>query len=164
LPHLKGLEKDKILISKNVGKNKVYSLNFDNILTKYYLITTDITTTTTFLDDVYLIKKITKEIFSIGLPGTVILFGSYAKKSFNSYSDIDLFYLGNLREKDVQEIKKIGEIYGKTINIKISSLKNFEKGIRKKDPLIIEIIKDYITLQNSELFVNMLWRHFNEKR
>jgi len=164
LPHLKDLEKDKILISKTVGKNKVYSLNFENIITKNYLTLSETVETIAFLEQIFLIKKITKEIFNLSLSGTIILFGSYAKRTFTEDSDIDLFYLGQLTDKEIQNIKKIGKTYGKTINVKKSTLKNFELGLRKKDPLIIEIIKNHIILQNPEQFINALWRFCDERR
>jgi len=164
LPYLKALEKDKILISKTIGKNKVYSLNFENIITKNYLTLSETIEATSFLGQIFLIKKITKEIFNLNLSGTIILFGSYAKKTFKEDSDIDLFYLGQITDKEIQNIKKIGKTYGKTSNIKKSTLKNFELGLKKKDPLIIEIIKNHILLQNPEQFVNCLWRFYDERR
>ncbi|OGZ66605.1 MAG: hypothetical protein A2822_03210 [Candidatus Staskawiczbacteria bacterium RIFCSPHIGHO2_01_FULL_41_41] len=164
LPHLKALEKDKVLVHKTIGTNKVYSLNFENIITKNYLTLSETVETTAFLEQVFLIKKITKEIFNLNLPGTIILFGSYAKKTFHEDSDIDLFYLGQVTDKEIQNIKNIGKTYGETINVKKSTLKNFELGLRKKDPLIIEIIKNHILLQNHEQFVNALWRYCDERR
>src|SRR3989344_4718512 len=164
LPHLKALEKDKILIPKTVGKNKIYSLNFENIITKNYLTLSETVETTAFLEEIFLIKKITKEIFNLNISGTIMLFGSYAKKTFHEDSDIDLFYLGQITDKEIQNIKNIGKTYGETINVKKSTLKNFELGLRKKDPLIIEIIKNHILLQNHEQFVNALWRYCDERR
>ncbi|HIG95276.1 TPA: hypothetical protein HA249_00090 [Candidatus Woesearchaeota archaeon] len=164
LPHLKALEKDKILIPKTIGKNKQHSLNFENIITKNYLNLSETVETTAFLEDVFLIKKITKEIFNLNLTGTIIVFGSYTKKTFHEDSDIDLFYLGQLTDKEIQNIKNIGKTYGKTIHIKKSTLKNFELGLRKKDPLVIEIVKNHIILQNPEQFVNALWRYYDERR
>ncbi len=164
LPHLKSLEKDKIIISKTVGKNKQHSLNFENIITKNYLTLSETVETTSFLEKIFLIKKITKELFNLNLSGTIIIFGSYAKNTFKEYSDIDLFYLGQITDKQIQNIKSIGKTYAKTINIKKSTLKNFEAGLRKKDPLIIEIIKNHIILQNPEQFVNSLWRFYDERK
>jgi len=163
LPHLKALEKDKILISKTIGKNRQYSLNFENIITKNYVLLSETVATTSFLEQIFLIKKITKEIFNLNLSGTIILFGSYAKKTFKEDSDIDIFYLGEITDKEIQNIKKIGKTYGKTINVKKSTLKNFELGLRKKDPLIIEIIKTHLILQNPEQFINYLWRYYYER-
>ncbi len=164
LPHLKDLEKDKIFTAKTIGKNKVYSLNFENIIAKNYLTLSETIETTSFLEQVFLIKKITKEVFNLNLSGTIILFGSYTKKIFHEDSDIDLFYLGQITDKEIQNIKSIGKTYGKTIDVKKSTLKNFEYGLRKKEPLIIEIIKNHIILQNPEQFVNSLWRFYDERR
>lgn len=164
LPHLKALEKDKILTAKTIGKNKVYSLNFENIIAKNYLTLAETVETTGFLEEIFLIKKITKEIFNLNLSGTIILFGSYAKKTFHGDSDIDIFYLGQINDKEIQDIRNTGKTYGKTINVKKSTLKNFEYGLIKKDPLIIEIIKDHAILQNHEQFVNSLWRFYDERR
>mgnify|MGYP001562552807 FL=1 len=42
LPHLNDLEKEKVLVAKIIGKNKVYTLNIDNILTKNHLIISEL--------------------------------------------------------------------------------------------------------------------------
>jgi predicted nucleotidyltransferase len=164
LSHLQALEKDKILISKTIGRNKQYSLNLDNIITKNYLTISETIATTSFIEQIFLIKKITKEILNINLLGTMIIFGSYAKKTFQEDSDIDLFFIGQITEQEIQKIRNIGKIYGKTINLKKSTFNNFESGLKKKDPLIIEIIKNHIIIQNPEQFVHFLWRYYNEKR
>ena len=78
--------------------------------------------------------------------------------------EFDLFNLGQITDKEIKNIKHIGKTYGKTVNVKKSTLKNFELGLRKKDPLIIEIVKNHIILQNHEQFVNVLWRYSNERR
>jgi len=164
LPHLKSLERDKILAVKTVGKNKLYSLNLKNIIAKNYIAISEIAAANALMEEIFLIKKITLEIFNLNLKGTIILFGSYAKKTFKEDSDIDLFYLGKNTDKDIENIKSVGKIYGKAINVKRSTLNNFETGLRKKDPLIIEIIKKHILLQNSEQFINELWKFYNERR
>ena len=162
LPHLYDLDKDKILISKKIGKNKTYSLNFDNILTLKYIVMAEITESIEFLEHVFLIKKIASEIFHIGFEGAILLFGSYAKKTQTNESDIDLFYLGNIKQTDIDAIRRIGSTYGKTINVKSASLNNFELALQKKDILVREIIKNHVILQNGERFVNALWRHYVE--
>ncbi len=164
LPHFKELEKDKIITSKTIGKNKQYTLNFQNIISKNYLTISEIIKTNAYLEQNFLIKKITKEIFNLNLPGTIILFGSYAKKTFKKDSDIDIFHIGQITDKNILNLKKIGKIYGKTINIKKTTIKNFEIGLKNKNPLIIEVIKNHIILQNTEIFINELWRYYDERR
>src|SRR3989338_6280763 len=157
LPHLNALEKDKVLIAKIIGKNKVYSLNLGNILTKNYIIISELFESVLYQEQVFLIKKITTEISKLNLSGSLVLFGSYAKKTFKEESDIDLFYLGELKEAEIIKIKAIGKTYGKTINLKIAILQNFENGLRKKDALIVEILKYHIILHNPDNFINALW-------
>ena len=164
LPHLKALENDKIIIPKTIVKNKAYSLNFDNIVTRSYILLAETVKSIVYLEDIFLIKKVTAEILNLNLDGIIILFGSYAKQTFQEDSDIDLFYLGKITDAEIEKIKAIGKTYGKIINVKKSTLRNFETGLRKKDPLTIEIIKNHLLLQNSEQFIGALWRYYNAIR
>jgi len=159
LPYLKELEKTKILTSKKVGKNKEYTLNSDNILTKYYLTVSEKLETIKYLQKNFLIKKVSQHLININLQGAVVLFGSYAKNIATETSDIDLFHLGKLSENQITEIKKIGKIYGKEISIKTSSIENFNEALKTGDTLIKEIIKNHIILHNPDLFTNLLWRN-----
>jgi len=90
LPYLKRLEKNKILISRRVGKNKEYTLNPDNILAKEYLTIAEEVETIRYLNENFLIKKISENLLSLDARGTVVLFGSYAKGYATDISDIDL--------------------------------------------------------------------------
>lgn len=164
LPHIKDLEQEKVLIPKKIGKNKSYFINLDNIVAKKYLLLSETNKSIAYLDKIFLIKKIYSEVFNLNLNGIVILFGSYAKKSHNSDSDIDIIYLGKIKHSEINNIKKIGKTYGKVINIKKATIQSFQRGIKKKDNLIIEIIKDHIVLQGTEAFTNILWRHYNETK
>ena len=162
LPHLKALEEEKILIAKKVGKNKVYSLNLENILTKNFISISEQVDSTHYQEQIFLIKKINWEISKLNLRGTLIIFGSYAKRTFKEDSDIDIFYLGELKETEIARIKSIGKIYGKTINLKTATIRNFEAGLRKKDVLILEILKYHFILQNPDHFINVVWRYYHE--
>ena len=162
LPHLHRLEKDKILTSRTLGKNKMYSLNLHNIMAKQYLLLAEVMESTEYWGEIFVIKKLTTELFTLGLSGAVILFGSYAKRTFHKDSDIDLLYIGTITEDEIQKIKEIGTIYGKIINIKNSTLEHFEAGLRRRDALLTEIVKNHLLLHNGELFINSLWRYFNE--
>lgn len=164
LPHLAALEKDRILESRRVGKNKMYSLNMTNIAAREHIVLAEKIKTLEFLEKVFLIKKTHSDITKMNLQGCFIIFGSYAKGYFTKESDIDLFYIGEITKKQIEEIEHLGQIYNKKISIKKSAMPNFEKGLRAKDPLIREIVQDHYVLQNAEMFVNSLWRYFNEIR
>ncbi len=94
----------------------------------------------------------------------MILFGSYAKSTFKEDSDVDLFYLEDLKEAEITKIKTIGKMYGKTVNLKMTTIPNFETGLRKKDALIMEILRYNYLLQNPDTLINVLWRYFHEIR
>ncbi|MDD9953962.1 MAG: nucleotidyltransferase domain-containing protein [Candidatus Woesearchaeota archaeon] len=162
LPHLDALEKDNILTVKISGKNKEYTLNFDNILTKHTVLLTEIAAAIQYVERVFLIKKLLTELFELNLKGTVVLFGSYSKGTFTDESDIDLLYIGKLTKKQEAAIKNIGSIYGKKIDLKVTQ--KFKQGIRKKDPLFKEIIKNHILLQRPDTFIDTLWRYYDEIR
>ncbi|WNZ29557.1 MAG: nucleotidyltransferase domain-containing protein [Candidatus Bathyarchaeota archaeon] len=160
LPYLKNLEKNKILQSQKVGRNKEYRLEFSNILTKEYLMLSEKLETIKYLQKNFLLKKISQHLMDVNLQGTVALFGSYAKNYATETSDIDLFHLGKISENQMTNIKKIGKIYGKELNVKTSSIKNFNQALTTGDPLVKEIIKNHFILQNPDLFVNLLWRNY----
>lgn len=163
LPYLRQLEKEKIFLTKKVGKNKEYSLNPNNSLTKHYLTITEELATIDYLNKNFLAKKISEALSNLNIIGPLILFGSYAKNYATEASDIDLFYLGKLEEEQLLEIKKQGKIYGKEINVKTFSIENFNDDLRTGDILIREIVKNHIILQNPGSFVSLLWRHYTER-
>jgi predicted nucleotidyltransferase len=163
LPHLRKLEKNKILISRRVGKNKEYSLNPDNIITKDLLIIAEKLEAIRYLQKNFLLKKIAEQLLTLNLAGTIIVFGSYAKNYATEASDIDIFHLGKLKETQMQEIRKLGKIYGKEINIKTTTVENFIDGLKTGDTLTKEIVKNHVIIQNPDLFINLCWRHYTGK-
>jgi predicted nucleotidyltransferase len=163
LPHLRQLEKAKIILFRKVGKNKEYLLNPNNSLTKHYLEIAEELVTINYLVKNFQIKKISDQLSSLDLTGSLLLFGSYTKGYSTEESDIDLFHLGRLEQDQQSEIKKRGKIYGKEINIKNSSIENFLNGLRTGDTLIREIVENHVILQNPDPFVSLLWRHYTER-
>jgi len=163
LPHLKRLEKDKILITRKVGKNKEYLLNADNIITKDYLTIAEKLETINYLQKNFLTKKISEQLLTLNLPGSIILFGSYAKNYATQTSDIDMLYLGELTDSQKQEMKKTGRTYGKEINVKTATPDNFLDGLKSGDALTKETVQNHIGIQNTEQLVNLSWRHYTGK-
>lgn len=163
LPYLKQLEELKILVSERVGRNKQYLLNKDNILTKYYLITTEEIVTIDYLEKTFLIKKLADHLNNIDTGNPLILFGSYAKNYATEESDIDLFSIGKLAENQLNHIKKFEATFGVKINVKTATPENFKAGLRTGNILIKEIVKNHIILCNPDPFVTMLWRYHIER-
>jgi len=163
LPHLKRLEELKILQTEKVGKNKQYTLNKDNVLTKYYLIATEELVTIDYLEKTFLIKKLAEHLTSIDISNPLILFGSYAKGYATEESDIDLFCIGKLTEKQQTHIKKYESTYGKKIGLKTATTENFNAGLHTGDILIKEVVANHIVISNPDPFVTIMWRQYVER-
>ena len=163
LPYLKHLEELKILKSENAGRNKQYTLNKENILTKYYLVTTEELATIAYLENTFLIKKLAEHLSNIDILSPIVLFGSYAKGYATEESDIDLFGIGKLTENQQTHIEKFEATYGKKLNLKTASIENFNAGLRSGDILIREVVANHIIICNPEPFVGLLWRYYVER-
>ena len=164
LPHIASLENERVIEAKEKGKNKAFSLNLANMLTKEYLIIAEKYEAMRFLGKIFLLKQIYSEILSIGIDCPVIVFGSYAKSNFTGESDIDIEILDILGDRLISRIKQIGKVYGKEISVRASKAKSFEESIKKHEALAWEIINGHIILQGADAFVSILWRYFNESR
>jgi predicted nucleotidyltransferase len=163
LPCLKRLESLKVLRFEKVGRNKQYTLNRDNLLTKYYLVTAEELVAIDYLEKTFLIKKLAEHLNSIDLLTPIILFGSYAKGYETEESDIDLFSIGKLTEDQLKHIKKFEATFGKHINIKTATTESFNTGLRTGDILIKEVIRNHVILRNADPFVTCLWRQYVER-
>jgi len=159
LPHLKELVNKRILKMKKIGNNKVYSLNFSNSLTKEYLIISEKFKLIIFLNKEFFIKKIYEE-FS-GLNGSLILFGSYASVNYSKKSDIDLLFIGKIKDNEKKDLINTCKSYNKKVHLVCITSNQFVNFLKKKEPLINEVIKNHIVLSGCEFFINNLWRNKN---
>ncbi len=164
LPYLKSFEKDKILLSKNVGKSRVYSLNLENNQVREFLSLGEKKESLNLLNKEFLIKKLYDEFISLNLNGCLILFGSYASLTHNKESDIDLLYIGEIKESEKKKIKEFGNTYNKKIHLTSMNLEHFKEQLSKQGALIKEIIKNHIILYSHDIFINEAWRHYYERK
>ena len=164
LPPLKNFEKDKMLLSKSVGKSKVYSLNLENNQVREFLSLSEKKETLNLLNKEFLIKKLYNEFLNLNLNGCLILFGSYATLTHTKDSDIDLLYIGELKESEKKKIKEFGKTYNKETHLISMKLEQFKEQITKQGVLIKEIIKNHIILYNHDIFINEVWRHYYERK
>ncbi len=162
LPHLKKFEKDKILAAKNIGRSRVYSLNMENNQVREFLSLSEKKRTIEFLDKEFLIKKLYNEF--INFQGCLILFGSYASETHTKESDIDLFYIGNIKKNEKSSIKEFGARYNRKVHLTNMTLKQFKEQLFKQNPLIKEIVKSHIILYNHDIFINGVWKYYHGKR
>ena len=164
LPHLKSFEKDKILLLKSVGKSKIYSLNLENNQVREFLSLSEKKETLNLFNKEFLIKKLYDEFLNLNLNGCLVLFGSYASLTRNKESDIDLLYIGELKENEKKKIKQFGKTYNKEIHLTSMGLKQLKEQLSKQGALIKEIVRNHIILYNHDIFINELWRHYYERK
>ena len=164
LPHLKELEKEKILSSKEVGRSKVYSLNLNNNQAREFLSFSEKKKSMELLNKEFFIKKIYEEFIALDLNGCLILFGSYASKTHSEKSDIDLLYLGHLKESEKKKINDLGKTYNKEIHLVSMELSQFREQLLKQGALVKEIVNNHIILYNHDIFVNEVWRYYYGKK
>lgn len=155
---LKKLERINVLSSVLKGRNKEYTLNLDNIITKYYLIMAESFISVIYLKKHFLIKKILEEIGS-KIDDPLILFGSFVKGGYTKESDIDLFVISE-KKIDKSMILEVSDLVDRDINIKSSNKTKFLIGLRNKDPLINEIVSNHIILKGIDEFCGILWRNY----
>ncbi|MBU2494997.1 MAG: nucleotidyltransferase domain-containing protein [Candidatus Omnitrophota bacterium] len=71
------------------------------------------------------------------------IYGSYAKSAENYLSDIDLIVIGIIDEDAlIKELDKMEKKIGREVNYRLYELKEFKKEIEKRNPFLLEILKD----------------------
>lgn len=150
---LKELEEEGILSSKLNGRSKNYSFNFSNPLIKKYILFLEVENSLKFLKEH---KKISQLVEKINQGNIICIFGSYAKGTEKSNSDLDLFIIGT---SDGKKIIQEGKSLGIEVNIQSGTHKNFKDLIKNKNPLIKEILENHIILSGYEDFVEEVFRN-----
>ena len=90
--------------------------------------------------------------------GDIVLFGSYAKGYFTEDSDIDLLILSKRSKKAVEHTR----LYSKDINIHFSTLNSFEKSLKQKNTLAIEIVRSHVVFGSAD-FIKLCWRYYRNE-
>ena len=146
----KKLEKEGLLLHKQLGRAKFYSLNLNNDYTKNYL---------AFLlkmeaeHNLPYIKMWINELKSkIKNADIIILFGSVLKKG-NIANDIDVLFVTNEKgfPKLKKEVEKINLVNIKKVHPVYQSLKDLENNIKRNDPVMLNIIKGVVVLGAEKL-------------
>ncbi|MCZ7381223.1 MAG: nucleotidyltransferase domain-containing protein [Candidatus Methanoperedens sp.] len=109
-----------------------------------------------------------KDIFQSDLH-SVILFGSYAKGTAQTYSDIDILIILNRkfanwterRDLEIELRKKLYRTVGQ-VSPKVGSIEELRAALEAYNPLILNILDSSITLYDDGAF-NKLKRQFEQK-
>lgn len=132
LRKLNELEKEGILKSEFVGKQRYFSLNKKSKVTNIYK---DLMAQTAGLEEQ--IRKLIRNV-----PGTeqAYIYGSYAKNTMSTGSDIDILIVGNHSTLKMQKaLNKIQRGMGREINAVNISMRELNLKKKKKDPFIHNI-------------------------
>ena len=162
---LQRLEKKGILKQEHIGKNKMYFLNINNIITKSYIEIAEKARAIAILEKKFLLKRLAEELQFEAI--TLVLFGSYAKAKEDEESDIDILIISDETGKRLNTIanklREFEKTYHKTIQLQKTTAEQFYRGLKEKDNLVLEIVKSHILLSNGAMFVNFLWRYYYER-
>jgi predicted nucleotidyltransferase len=155
---LKMLEKINVVSSTQKGRNKEYSLNLDNYLTKYYMILAETFASITYLSKNFEIKKLFSEIGD-KIGDSVMLFGSFAKGEMTPKSDIDLLVIGD-KKSNLDAVRETGRLIGREIGVKSTTEEKFLEGLMNGDPLIREVVASHVILKGIDTICNVMWRYY----
>jgi predicted nucleotidyltransferase len=158
---LKMLEKINVVSSTQKGRNKEYSLNLDNYLTKYYMILAETFASITYLSKNFEIKKLFSEIGD-KIGDSVMLFGSFAKGEMTQKSDIDLLVIGD-KKSNLDAVRETGRLIGREIGVKSTTEEKFLEGLMNGDPLIREVVASHVILKGIDTICNVMWRHYAKR-
>lgn len=170
--HLERLEKEGVLKHAMEGRNKVYYLNAEKgYIVRQYIANVEFMMKMEFRLKVtpasmgLLIKELF-ELLSAIFPlhvkkdGIIILFGSYASGHPDKNSDIDIMIIDG-----APNLGKVLSNFGLTYGVKTHEMHmkraDFEKALKEKDPLVMEILGNHVIINNEKDFVDILWRHFH---
>lgn len=139
LRKLNKLVKENVLDYKTEGKNKVFSIK-NNLQARSYVFSAERYKLIKLLRQYPKLNVIIDEILKKSRERLIVLFGSYAKISAKSDSDIDIYI-----ETRSRKVKNGIEMLNSRIRVKIGSF--------DRDSLLIkEIIKNHIILRGVEEF------------
>ncbi len=148
---LKKLEQDKILISKLIGRARIYSLNFENDLAVKKAVWS------LSLEGYSNMRWIEEFRFLKEFDGFIILFGSILTNPGEA-RDIDLLIVQN--KKELNQIKKYvsdkNKIMTKRVHALLQTKEDFLNDFKKRNKVILEAIKTGRVLFGQEKFINLL--------
>lgn len=153
------LEKDKILIKKQSGKNYNFKLNLLNSNTHNLILMSEIFKTSKLISKSFEIKSIIDDLKLI-TNNPIIIFGSYAKGYESKESDLDVLILS---EKKVN-ISKISAKYNLKIHLIVQSRINFEENLFKENNFQLDIIQNHIICSEYEYLLDLWTKKYGKNQ
>ena len=147
---LKRLCNDKILKSEKIGKSITYKLRLEDDYT-YKLISLILT------DEAKKHERWTEEFKDLFKNGRILaVFGSIIK-NYEKARDIDIMIIADDNIKEINKIiKQKKGILPKEIHAIIMTSNDLTKNIKKRDKVVIDIIKNAIILYGQDRYINII--------
>lgn len=144
-----------LITTTRAGKATLVQLNQQNPLTKHYLIISSKEEKDDYAKKQPIIKKISDEIPSGKY--SVVLFGSYAKGTQTTKSDIDILVINEKGERK-PDFSRYETIFRIKINPIYVTPKEFSAMLKETEENVgKQALKNHIILYNSELFWNLVY-------
>lgn len=150
------LEKEGFLKYTREGKNKLYFIDKESPMCFQIIMLIESYKAVNFLMNNPRIAITLKDVLNCG----AIIFGSYAKNNPDKESDVDIVFLS-------KENKKIKEILGNSpikFHVQFSTMSDFKKKLKEKNPLASEIAQNHIILGNFEEVIKIFMAHYYEAK
>ena len=148
----RSLENVGILRSRKKGSMVFYKLNPDFTEIKDILFMVEMQRKFIFLKKHRKVAHVFKDDSRV-----VGIYGSYAKGKEKKSSDLDVFIVGSKGDKYVS----LGKTYGLKLDVKYFTKRQFKQLLRKKNPLVMEILSNHVLINGVEQFVSSVWREVN---
>lgn len=152
LNNLNELLREKILFYSIKGRNKEYTLNLSFIVAKKMAEIAENIRAIEILEEKEIVI-ILQELMEHS--ETIILFGSFASGTHNKNSDIDIVVLGKADKNSINGIRKR---YSREINVEYLTFNEFERLLKFKKPLALEILKNHVIFGDVSKIVDIFWR------
>lgn len=141
------LEKKKVLLRQEAGKNYLYKINCANKNVLYYLITAEDHRTVDFLEQHFEMKEIAADLRST-TEEPILIFGSQAKGYPTKKSDLDLLIL----DKTIKDVNSIQPKYIQKLHFITMTKNAFSQSLIQKKSFPEEVLKSHYIIQGFDFF------------
>ena len=143
--------KENVVISRTIGKSIIYKLNLDDVYTSQLV---------AFLlaDEANKYKRWKEEFKALFKKDRIVMIFGSAIKDYTHASDIDIMIV--MGKKDVNEINIVLRKKEDLLPKKLHAIKlthhDMAENLKKKDKVIIDIVKNAVVLYGQHRYVEML--------
>ncbi len=151
--YLNSLVNSNLIDYTRVGKNKLFYFDLGKQTTKIIFSLLELHKALQFQIGIKEASVVINEI--LNHCESLIIFGSYASKSHDKESDLDIVILGR---HNMKKIKKIKQKQAIELNEHYLSYSEFDKAVSQKKPLAVEIIRNHALFGDISKIIDIFLR------